>query len=90
MPAVTLGGHECLTPMRVIHIKMRDRVDEQIALVIEAIAITDAHRARQWGCDDDEEKRLERERSAITRTVMQRGQLGLGCNDVIDTDWGRR
>lgn len=30
------------------------------------------------------------ERDARERSEAQRGQLGLGCNDAIDTDWGRR
>lgn len=33
---------------------------------------------------------LLREAHASARSEAQRGQLGLGCNDVVDTAWGVR
>lgn len=30
------------------------------------------------------------EQGALQRSFTQRGQLALGCNDVIDTVWGTR
>ena len=33
--------------------------------------------------------RLSREKKALARSISQRGQLGLGCNDVINSPWAK-
>lgn len=61
---------------------------EQASAIMEAQFIARCLRPDKDRPDLERDlKRLSRERVALRRSIGQRGQLGLGCNDVVDTVW---